>query len=271
VADAKADRILPALFYKMFGDPATNPRLWDGVPLRRLLRNNKGALQSGPFGSNLHNSDFVNDGAVLVVGIDNVHDSGFQIGRNRRITWEKYQELRKYKLETNDVLITIMGTVGRACIFPEWIGEAICTKHVYRIQTNQNLLAPEYLCASIRFSPAIRAQLGSSITGQIVDAITSRNLKELIVDVPPIDLQRLFAQSKKVLDDEAVRRKDSKSKLDSLFDVLLHHAFCGELTAKWREGHMNELLAEMEEQAKYLGALGPQGQQENAARQESLF
>jgi type I restriction enzyme S subunit len=27
-ADAKAERILPALFIKMFGDPATNPKGW---------------------------------------------------------------------------------------------------------------------------------------------------------------------------------------------------------------------------------------------------
>ncbi|RLG31173.1 hypothetical protein DRN98_06745 [Methanosarcinales archaeon] len=30
-ADAKAARILPALFYKMFGDPATNPKGWKTV------------------------------------------------------------------------------------------------------------------------------------------------------------------------------------------------------------------------------------------------
>jgi type I restriction enzyme S subunit len=207
-ADTKAERILPALFYKMFGGPATNPKGWDQTPLKELLRDNRGALQSGPFGSNLHNSDFVDEGTVFVVGIDNVHDTGFEIGRNRRITLEKYQELKKYKVEPNDVLITIMGTVGRTCVFPEWVGEAICTKHVYRVQTDQNLLDPEYLCVSIRFSPSVRVQLGSSITGQIVDAITSKDLKELIVDVPPIDLQRQFAHHKKSLDDEAVRRED---------------------------------------------------------------
>jgi type I restriction enzyme, S subunit len=270
-ADTKAKRILPSLFYKMFGNPAMNPRMWDGVPLKKLLRNNQGALQSGPFGSNLHNSDFVDDGPVLVVGIDNVHDSGFQIGRDRRITWEKYEELRKYKLEAGDVLITIMGTVGRSCVFPNQVGEAICTKHVYRIQTDRRVLDPEYLCASFKFSPSVRVQLGSSITGQIVDAITSRNLKELIVDVPPIDLQRRFAQHKQSVDDDALRRNDSRSKFDSLFDVLLYRAFSGYLTATWRESHMKELLAEMEEQAKYLGAHRPNGQRENAALQESLF
>jgi type I restriction enzyme, S subunit len=59
--------------------------------------------------------------------------------------------------------------------------------------------------------------------------------------------------------------------IERLFENLLHHAFSGELTARWRDSYMKELLAEMEEQAKYLAALGPHGQRENTARQESLF
>ena len=251
-ADAKAERILPALFYTMFGDPVTNSKGWDRTPLKKLLRKKKGALQSGPFGSNLHNSDFVEDGTVLAVGIDNVHDSGFQIGRNRRISAGKYQQLKKYQLEPGDVLITIMGTVGRACVFPEWAGEAICTKHVYRIQTDRNFLDPEYLCASIRFSSVVRAQLGSSVTGQIVDAITSKDLVELLVDVPPPGIQNLFAQIKELIDHVAMRLREVKLRLDQLFSDLLHGAFSGDLTAKWREEHMEELLEEMRERAKVL-------------------
>jgi type I restriction enzyme S subunit len=41
-------------------------------------------------------------------------------------------------------------------------------------------------------------------------------------------------------------------KIESLFSTLLYRAFSGDLTAKWREAHMKELLAEMEEQAKVL-------------------
>ena len=36
-ADAKANRILPALFIRMFGDPATNPMKWPRVRFRDLL------------------------------------------------------------------------------------------------------------------------------------------------------------------------------------------------------------------------------------------
>jgi hypothetical protein len=184
---------------------------------------------------------------------------------------EKYQELKKYKLESGDVLITIMGTVGRTCVFPDWIGEAICTKHVYRIQTDRSRLDPEYLCTSIRFSPIVRAQLGASITGQIVDAITSGDLKGLLVEVPPIDLQKRFTRLKQSLDNKTVQWRDSKSKLDRLFDILLRRAFLGDLTAKWREAHMKELLAEMEEQAKYLAAADSNNHRKAVELQGSLF
>jgi type I restriction enzyme S subunit len=33
---------------------------------------------------------------------------------------------------------------------------------------------------------------------------------------------------------------------------MLHRAFTGDLTAKWREAHLKELLVEMEHQAKLL-------------------
>jgi hypothetical protein len=40
--------------------------------------------------------------------------------------------------------------------------------------------------------------------------------------------------------------------VERLFAVLLHQAFAGDLTAKWRDAHMKELLAEMEEQVQAL-------------------
>lgn len=251
-ADAKAARFLPALFYKMFGDPFSKPMGWKQTPLGKMLRKKPGALQSGPFGSQLHNHDFIADGTVLAVGVDNVHDAGFESGRGRRITKQKYAELKKFTLEPGDVLITIMGTIGRTCVFPEWAVPAICTKHVYRIQVDCEGLHPEYLSASIRFSPFVRSQLGASVTGQIVAGITSRDLRALRIDEPPIELQRKFARVKTGLDEDRKKRKRNREEIDRLFNLLLHRAFCGDLTAKWREAHVQELLAEMEQQAKAL-------------------
>jgi type I restriction enzyme, S subunit len=38
---------------------------------------------------------------------------------NRYINEEKYQELKGHELKSNDILMTIMGTLGKVAIFPE--------------------------------------------------------------------------------------------------------------------------------------------------------
>ena len=191
-----------------------------------------------------------------MVGIDNVQDSGFDLGRNRRITAEKYSELRKFTLKPGDVLVTIMGSIGRTCVFPEKAGPAICSKHVYRIQVDRQKLHPDYLCDSFRFAPEVRAALGASVTGQIVAGITSASLRKLVIRRPPLPLQQEYAQLKKALSDIAAARVKAKNLIDRLFDRLLHRAFTGDLTASWREAHMKELLQEMEHQEKALASLG---------------
>ena len=237
-ADAKAARILPAIFYEMFGKP---DRVFEVAQLGDLLKRRKGALQSGPFGTHLHNSDFVSSGTVLAVGIDNVLDGEFALGRNRRITLEKYEQLSKYTLEPGDVLITVMGTVGRSCVFPGTPSPAICTKHVYRIQPDR-AIHPEYLSATLRFSQEVRAQIGTGATGQIVAGIGSDALRRLHLPVPPRRLQDEYAERKKKVERSLFRAAISARRLEKLVALLHSRAFSGSLTAAWRGDHMREVL-----------------------------
>ena len=248
-ASVKTERILPALYRKMFLDSKNS---WPVDELGNRLRRSAGALQSGPFGSQLHNSDFVDDGPVRVVGIDNVLDGQFVEGRNRRISNEKYLDLKKFTLKRGDVLITIMGTVGRTCVFPGTNEPSICTKHVYRIQLDDTLL-PDYVSASIRFSPDVRAQLGASTTGQIVAGITSTGLRALRLRIPPLDIQHRFSKAQGDVAALLQRGRDSARALDQLFATTMARAFDGSLTARWREAHAAEVLAEMRVQARALG------------------
>jgi type I restriction enzyme S subunit len=249
-ADAKADRILPALYRNIFLDRASK---WPRETLGTCLRKAKGALQSGPFGSHLHNSDFVESGPVRVVGIDNVLNGEFSQGRDRRIALEKYEELKKYTLESGDILVTIMGTVGRCCVFPQLKEPAICTKHVYRIQVDKRL-DPEYVSAAIRFDSSVKGQLGRSITGQIVAGITSDDIRRLTLLIPPMALQNHFATHVRALAQQRTERRRASAQLDHLFQMLLRDAFSGKLTARWRHAHVSELRREIEHTARSFAA-----------------
>jgi hypothetical protein len=108
------------------------PAGWCWASVEELASGEPHSMQSGPFGSNLLHAEFQDQG-ILAIGIDNVQDGSFSMGREHRISKAKYEELRKYTARPLDVLITVMATVGRVCVVPEKLESAVITKHVYRI------------------------------------------------------------------------------------------------------------------------------------------
>ena len=100
--------------------------------------------------------------------------------------------------------------------------------------------------------------------------INAQELRSLPAVIPDLQAQQSFARILGELNDLVGLRSKARDKVEHSFQVLLHRAFSGDLTAKWREAHMKELLAEMEEQAKYLNS-NVNDYQKAAELQGSLF
>lgn len=87
------DEYLKSVFLEMFGDSNNN----ETVKLESLAKNSKGSMRSGPFGSDLRHSEFVDNG-IAVIGIDNAVKNKFEWSQRRYITAEKYQKLKRYTI-----------------------------------------------------------------------------------------------------------------------------------------------------------------------------
>ena len=70
--------------------------------------------------------------------------------------------------------------------------------------------------------------------------------------LPPAPLQEAFARQFRSLLAFQAKQTESGRNVEILFAAMLHRAFTGDLTAKWHEAHLKELLAEMEQQARLL-------------------
>lgn len=159
-------------------------RGFDEVRLESLLADTRYPMRSGPFGSALLKSELQTHG-IPFLGIDNVHVERFVPVYSRFVSEEKYQELARYTVYPGDVMVTIMGTVGRCCVVPLDVGTAISSKHVWTLTIDRDLYSPALLAWQINHSSAVQAQLQGSAQGGIMSAISSGTLRDLLVPLPP--------------------------------------------------------------------------------------
>lgn len=223
------DDLLRSVFLEMFGPDSPGHETWPQVEIRELAAEHKGAMRTGPFGSNLLHSEFTSVGDVAVLGIDNAVQNRFAWGERRFISDEKYQELQGYRIFPGDVIVTIMGTIGRSAVIPDDIPVAINTKHLAAITLNREVANPLFLSYSIHSSPFVRKQFASKNRGAIMSGLNLGLIKETKIKRPPIELQNRFADIHGQVDKLRSSYLQSLCNLEALYGTLSQQAFKGEL------------------------------------------
>ncbi|RZG73795.1 restriction endonuclease subunit S [Acinetobacter wuhouensis] len=222
LAIKKLDQLLQAEFISKF-----HQKNYPEFKVSNLLENDK-SMRTGPFGSQLLHSEFVEEG-IHVLGIDNAVQNSFNWAKPRFITEEKYKDLKRYTVKPKDVIITIMGTCGKCAVVPDDIPKAINTKHLCCITLDQNKCNPEFLHSYFLLHPTARNYLDSRAKGAIMSGLNMGIIKDLPVELPPIEMQNEFSILKQKIILQRSLMEKKLSKINDLFSSLQNQAFNGTL------------------------------------------
>lgn len=216
------DALAQAMFLDLFGSSSSTAVVQDVASPR------SGSVRTGPFGSQLLHSEFV-DAGIAVLGLDNVVSNRFRWEQRRYITPQKYEELKRYTVAPGDVLISIMGTCGRCVVVPEGIPLAINTKHICAITVDRARVLPEYVRACFLWHPDSRRHLEQRAKGSIMAGLNMGIIKEMPLPVPPLGPQGDFVARLQRAQDVHGAATRSKEQAEALLVALQQRAYAGAL------------------------------------------
>ena len=200
------------------------PVEWEVKEIQELLADVKPSMRSGPFGSALLKEELMESG-IPFLGIDNVLPEEFVPLFKRFVAPTKARQLKKFRVRPRDVMITVMGTVGRCCMVPDDIGEALSSKHVWTLSFDEQAYSPYLACLQINHAPWVLNHFRRDMQGGIMEAIRSETLRSTPLPVPPPDEMqeiesRLRAMSTGLGANHEVLRKLSRLKTALMQDLL---------------------------------------------------
>lgn len=211
-----------SVFMGMFGETSQDYLNWPKFSIETLAKPEVGSMRTGPFGSDLKHSEFIDDSSgVAVIGIDNAVKNEFSWGERRFISLEKYERLKRYTVFPEDLIVTIMGTNGRIAVIPDNIPLAISTKHLAVITLNQELALPRFVHSAFKLHPAIQFQLLQKCKGAVMDGLNLGLIKGLELKLPPLDLQKKYVEIIDRIENQIAVTRQLCKQYEDCFNSLL--------------------------------------------------
>ena len=220
---ALLDSLTQSLFLDMFGDPVANPKGWSMSPLADA----SDEIQIGPFGSLLHQEDYVPDGIPLINPM-HLKDGKIIPGLDQGITQQKFDELPIYQLKAGDLVMGRRGEMGRCAIVTAEHGPLMCGTGSLYIRPNATTATATYLF-HVLTSVSMKAKLEEFSLGATMPNLNKGIVAGLGVSLPPLPLQQTFATHIASIEALKATHRRALAALDALFASLQQRAFAGAL------------------------------------------
>ncbi len=224
-AIAKLDTLTQSIFLEMFGDPVANPKNWD----ENKTLGEVADIVSGITKGRKLNGQSVRE--VPYLAVVNVQDQKLDLSVIKTIE-AKEDEIERYRLQVDDLVLTEGGDpdkLGRGTIWHGELPECIHQNHIFRVRIKLNELHPRFLMWLIGSKRGKSYFLKSAKQTTGIASINMTQLKGFPVLIPPLALQKEFAQRVEAVEKLKATHRASLSQLEALFASLQHRAFRGEL------------------------------------------
>ena len=207
-------------------------------------------IQTGPFGSQLHKEDYVDDGTPIVT-VEHLGNRVFTEQNLPRVSNEDKQRLSKYILKEGDVVFSRVGSVDR-CSFVDsqhtgWLFSGRCLR-VRPFEEISPLFLYYFFCLE-----STKKFMRNIAVGATMPSINTKLMGEIEVSYPDKQVQEKIANLLGAIDDKIELNNAINDNLEQQAQAVFRQELLqnGELPPNWTTGSLLDI-------ADYLNGLAMQ-------------
>lgn len=196
-------------------------------------------VQTGPFGSQLHMSDYQDEGTPIIT-VEHLGDNRI-IHNNLPLVGEKDKNrLKKYVLAEGDIVFSRVGSVDRRAYVSAnedgWMFSGRCL----RVRPTQEV-DPKFLSYYFGLED-FKETIRRIAVGATMPSINTTILSNVVIPLPPIDTQQRIASILSSLDDKIDLLHRENKTLEAMAETLFRQWFIEEAKEDWEENPLGKCI-----------------------------
>lgn len=229
VLEEMARRLFEEWFVHFRFPEATSDELppgWSWQPMGAVCIRGNG-IQTGPFGSQLHQADYSEHG-IPVVMPKNIVGSRIVVDGVARIPERLAKELGRHLMAVGDVVYGRRGDIGRRAFISKREDGWFCGTGCLRLRPDPVRIHPRYFFDALGIERTL-GEIRARAQGVTMPNLSAGVMAAVPILVPPLAVQHRYGEAVEQLSDLAANLHDADDRLAASRDLLLPRLISGDL------------------------------------------
>ena len=218
-----ANDLVPAIFFDMFGDPASNDRGWPVVCVDEAGDVQLGRQRAPKYQTGKYTRRYLR--------VANVFEDRIDLDDVLSMDFDEH-DFNRYRLEDGDILLNegqSTELVGRPAIWRSELPECCFQNTLVRFKAYRNRCSPEY-AQQVFLAYLHKSQFAriSSKTSSVAHLSAAR-FARMPFPLPPLPLQLRFEARSLAVRSTLTKYQEASARANDLFGSLVQRAFAGQL------------------------------------------
>ena len=203
-------------------------------------------VRTGPFGSALHERDYVDDGTPIIT-VEHLSERGIVHEGLPLVSDADRSRLAEYELRAGDIVFSRVGSIDRNSLISKEESGWLFSGRLLRVRTLDDAIYPPYLSYHFHSEP-FKRRVRTVAVGQTMASLNTNILNAVCVVLPSTPEQHAIAEALSDVDDllgalEAVIAKKQDIKRAAMQQLLTGKTRLPGFTEEWKRVQVGDVAA----------------------------